>query len=193
MITIGTCHERSGILMFHFNYWSITCFIHPAIIFSQTLSRRPEKYSIIFILYGQNIDVTKNPHNVLRMEVLIPITPSKYTSKLVCQYKAIIFSICLRVLCKKTSKTYLSRQSELFFKYNQSPPTFHSIESFSQQGSIREERCICCYVNNYYLFIEIANLFNRMMHFAIGACKIIRSGFSRFHGRLKYFAYEQTI
>ena len=154
MITIGTCHERSGILMFHFNYWSVSCFIHLAIIVLQTLSRKPEKYSIIFILYGQNIDVTKNPHNVLRMEVLIPITPSKYTSKLVCQYKAIIFSICLRVFCKKTSKTYLSRLSELFFKYSYSPPTFHSIKSFSLQGTIREERCMSCYVNNYYLFIE---------------------------------------
>ena len=189
MITIGTCHERSGILMFHFNYCSITCFIHLAIIFSQTVSTKPKKYSIIFILNGRNIDVTKNPHNVLRMEVLILITPSKYTQKHVCQYKAIIFSICLRVFCKKTSKTYLSRLSELFFKYNYSPPTFHSIESFSQQGSIQKERCICCYVNNYYLFIEIAHLFNRMMHLAIGAFKTISLGFSQ----LKYIAYEKTI
>ena len=134
MITIGTCHERSGILMFQFNYLSVNCFIHLAIIVLQTLSRKPEKYSIIFILYGQNIDVTRNPHKVLRMEVLIPITRSKYTSKLVCQYKAIIFSICLRVFCKKTSKTYLSRLSQLFFKYSYSPPTFHSIKSFFIAG-----------------------------------------------------------
>ena len=50
-----------------------------------------------------------------------------------------------------------------------------------------------CYVNNYYLFIEIVKLFNRVMHSAISAYKIIRSGFSRFHGQLKNFAYEQTI
>ena len=134
MITIGTCHERSGTLMFHFNYWSVTCFIHLAIIVLQTLSRKPEKYSIIFTLYGQNIDVTRNPHNVLRMEVLIPITPSKYTSKLVCQYKAIIFSICLRVFCKKTSKTYLSRLSELFFQVQLLSPNFPQHQKFFIAG-----------------------------------------------------------